>query len=95
MRPSKEGDKPVTASTIVKALLAVEVVSLAIAVALTVTPSRTGGRGGFASIFMDEPSFLIQLVVNFAVTNALLSVLAAVFLIVVSRTNKSDARERR
>ena len=81
--------------TIVKVVLAIEGMSLVIALATTITPSKTGSRNGFAHLFMDDPSFLIHVVVNFATVNILLTLLAAVFFVVVVRGNKSDAKRAR
>ncbi len=79
-------------STMVRVVLAIEAFSLVIALALTFVPSKTGSRGGFAPLFIDEPSYLIQILVNFVATNVLLTLLAAVLFIVVVRGNKSDAK---
>lgn len=89
-RTPQEG--PVSSMTIIKVVLAIEGISLVIALATTIVPSKTGGRSGFAHLFMDDPSFLIQVVVNFAAVNILLTMLAAVFFIMVWRGNKSDAK---
>jgi len=74
--------------TMVKVVLAIEAISLFIALALTFGPSKTGSKGGFAPLFIDEPSYLIQILINFVATNAMLTVLAAVFFIVVVRGKK-------
>ena len=54
------------------ALAVIEMISIAIALAMPITPSKTGSTWRPSSLFNDEPSYLQDVAVWFVLTNLLL-----------------------
>jgi hypothetical protein len=56
-------------------LLALETIALLIALAVPITPSKTGSTWTPASLFWPEPTYLQEVVVAFGVVNLLLGII--------------------
>ncbi len=64
--------------TIWKIILGVEFFALLIGLVMPVTPSKTGSDFSMAELFFRDPSYLQEVMVYFALTNALLGLLALI-----------------
>lgn len=60
-----------------------EWIALLIALAMPVTPSKTGGDFSFADWFFAGPSYLQEVLVYFVLTNLILGVLVVIALIII------------
>jgi hypothetical protein len=76
-----------------KSLLIVEWIALLIALAMPITPSKTGGDFSFADLFFEDPNYFQEVLVYFLVGNLLLGVLALIVMIVIRRDKRSGEDE--
>ncbi len=72
--------------------LLVESAALAIALLMPVTPSKTGSETGLADYLVENPTYLEEALVYFALTNILLGVLGVVLWLLV-RYDKSTPKQ--
>ncbi len=65
-----------------KTVLLIEWICLLIALAMPITPSKTGGDAGLADLFFDDPSYLQEVLVYFVFGNLVFGILALIVLVV-------------
>ena len=70
----------------------VEFIALLIALALPVTPSKTGSNMDIASLFIEDPGYLENVLVAFVVTNLLIGAIALVAIVYI-HFRKDDSRD--
>ncbi len=63
-----------------KIVLVLEWIALLIALAMPITPGKTGGDFSFADLVLDEPGYLQEVLVYFVLTNLILGVLLVIAL---------------
>ncbi len=73
-------------------LLIIEFIALLIALALPITPSKTGGDNDLAKYFIEDPTYLEKVLVAFIVTNLLIGVIAVVAYVYhrISQSRQTD-----
>lgn len=67
--------------TVWHGLLLAEAAALAIALLMPITPSKTGSGRGLPALFFPDPGYLLEVLVYFLLTNVLLVVLGAAFVL--------------
>ena len=68
----------------------VEFIALLIALALPVTPSKTGSNMDIASLFIEDPGYLENVLVSFLFTNVLIGVIGLLSFVYL-RFRKDDS----
>jgi hypothetical protein len=63
--------------TVWHGLFLAEVLAVVIALAMTITPSKTGSDTGVAGHFFDDPTFVQELFVNLVISNVMMVLVAA------------------
>ena len=87
MRSSRSGDSPPEEShrpripARLTGVIALESIALGIAIALPVTPSKTGSTWSPAHIFSPDPTYLEKVAASFVLVNVLFLVLGLVALV--------------
>jgi hypothetical protein len=71
-----------------KIVAILEWAALLIALAMPITPSKTGSDFSLADWFFEDPSYLQEVLVYFILTNLLLGVLVLVALIIIWREKR-------
>ena len=75
--PSRPDEEPEVSNLArAKGVLGIELFALAVALVTPILPSKTGSTWSFAELFWADPTYLQEVVVGFAVVNALLVVIA-------------------
>lgn len=87
-----EKETPKWLETPLGVLAIIEFIALLIALAMPITPSKTGGDNDLAKYFIENPSYLEKVFVAFIITNLLFGLLALVAFISVqiSKRRKTD-----
>jgi hypothetical protein len=76
---------------VVKVVLLIEWAALLIALATPLTPSKTGGgKLGLAKYFVDNPSYLQDVLIGFVFVNVLVGLLALAFWIYLRWNRPGD-----
>ena len=73
---------------------AVFLLTLSIALLMPITPSKTGSRWRPSEAILGEPSYILDMLVWFGVTNLLFGVLAFVVLVSSRRDSNEEEREQ-
>jgi hypothetical protein len=76
-----------------KSLLIVEWIALLIALAMPITPSKTGGDASLADLVFEDPNYFQEVLVYFLVGNLLLGMLALIVVIVMRKDRRSGEDE--
>lgn len=74
-----EMEKENTKITIWKILFLIEAAAFFIALAMTITPSKTGSDWSPSELFFENPSFWQDVLVYFVATNLLIGIFALLF----------------
>ena len=70
-------------------ILAMESIALGIALAMPITPSKTGSTWSPAHLFTPDPTYLEEVAASFVSVNAIFVVLGVLALVVSKRTDRA------
>lgn len=87
-----EKETPKWLETPLGVLAIIEFIAVLIALAMPITPSKTGGDNDLAKYFIEDPSYIEKVFVAFIVTNLLFAVIALIAFVAVqiSKRRKVD-----
>lgn len=76
-----------------QAFLGIQAVVLAIALAMPITPLKTGGRANMASYFVENPGYLHEALFWYLFGNVMVAIIAVIVVIWVRRSNRKKPAE--
>ncbi len=88
---TSEKETPKWLETPLGGLLVLEFIALLIALAMPITPSKTGGDNDLAKYFIEDPSYIEKVFVAFIMTNVLIGIIALVAFVAVQISRRRKA----
>lgn len=76
-----------------QAFLGVQAMVLLIALAMPITPLKTGGRANTAALFFENPGYLHEALVWYLAGNVLVALILVIAMISVRRSNRKKPQE--